>query len=136
MKRIYGIFAAVLCLAAGCAKEIVPSGNELVTELTAGVAPTKTVLDGSKVYWTSGDQINVNGVTSDELAIDAPSATATFTFKGVLNTPYKAVFPASIYKDENTVTMPSACVSVPNPNTPAAAPQNAKAFAPKPPRVF
>lgn len=107
MKRIYGIFAAVLCLAAGCAKEIVPSGNELVTELTAGVAPTKTVLDGSKVYWTSGDQINVNGVTSAELAIDAPSATATFTFKGVLNTPYKAVFPASIYKDENTVTMPS-----------------------------
>lgn len=107
MKRIYGIFAAVLCLAAGCAKEMVPSGNELVTELTAGVAPTKTVLDGSKVYWTSGDQINVNGVTSDELAIDAPSATATFTFNGVLDTPYKAVFPASIYKNENTVTMPS-----------------------------
>lgn len=107
MKRIYGIFAAVLCLAAGCAKEIVPSGNELVTELTAGVAPTKTVLDGSKVYWTAGDQINVNGVASDELTIDGPAATATFTFKGVLNTPYKAVFPASIYKDENTVTMPS-----------------------------
>jgi len=107
MRKHFGIFAAVLCLAAGCAKEIVPSGNELVTELTAGVAPTKTVLDGSKVYWTSGDQINVNGVTSDELAIDAPSATATFTFKGVLNTPYKAVFPASIYMDENTVTMPS-----------------------------
>ena len=107
MKRIYGIFAAVLCLAAGCAKEIAPSNDAQVTVLTAGVAQTKTILDGSKVYWTAGDQINVNGVTSDELAIDAPSATATFTFKGVLNTPYKAVFPASIYKDENTVTMPS-----------------------------
>ena len=107
MKRIYGIFAAVLCLAAGCAKEINPSDNGLITELTAGVAPTKTVLDGSKVYWTSGDQISVNGIASNVLAIDEPSATATFTFNGILNTPYKAVFPASIYKDENTVTMPS-----------------------------
>lgn len=107
MKRIYGIFAAVLCLAAGCAKEIAPSNDAQVTVLTAGVAQTKTILDGSKVYWTAGDQINVNGVTSNVLDIDAPSATATFTFKGKLNTPYKAVFPASIYKDENTVTMPS-----------------------------
>lgn len=107
MKRIYGIFAAVLCLAAGCAKEIAPSNDAQVTVLTAGVAQTKTILDGSKVYWTAGDQINVNGVTSNVLDIDAPSATATFTFKGKLNTPYKAVFPASVYKDENTVTMPS-----------------------------
>ena len=107
MRKHFGIFAAVLTLAAGCAKEISPSGNELITELTAGVAPTRTVLDGSKVYWTAGDKINVNGVVSNELAIDGPSATATFTFKGDLNTPYKAVFPASIYKDENTVTMPS-----------------------------
>ena len=107
MKRIYGIFAAVLCLAAGCAKEIAHSNDAQVTVLTAGVAQTKTILDGSKVYWTAGDQINVNGVTSNVLDIDAPSATATFTFKGKLNTPYKAVFPASVYKDENTVTMPS-----------------------------
>jgi len=107
MKRIYGIFAAVLCLAAGCAKEIAPSNDAQVTVLTAGVAQTKTILDGSKVYWTAGDQINVNGVTSNVLDIDAPSATAKFTFDGILNTPYKAVFPASVYKDENIVTMPS-----------------------------
>ena len=49
MKRIYGIFAAVLCLAAGCAKEIAPSNDAQVTVLTAGVAQTKTILDGSKV---------------------------------------------------------------------------------------
>lgn len=107
MRKHFGIFAAVLTLMAGCAKEISPSSGEQVTVLTAGIETTKTVLDGTKVYWTNGDKISVNGMTSEPLVLDAPSADATFTFNGTLNTPYKAVFPASIYKDENTVTMPS-----------------------------
>lgn len=107
MRKHFGIFAAVLTLAAGCAKEIMPSVDGQYTILTAGVEATKTVLDGMKVCWTDGDRISVNGVTSDALSLETPSASAEFRLPGELNTPYKAVFPASIYKNETTVTMPS-----------------------------
>ena len=107
MKKYFGIFTAVLMIAAGCAKEIMPSVDGQYTILTAGVEATKTVLAGMKVYWTDGDRISVNGVTSDALSLETPSASAEFRLPGELNTPYKAVFPASIYKNETTVTMPS-----------------------------
>ena len=112
MKRIFfPIVMVASLLVAGCAKENlvepnVPQGG--VTVLTADVAATKTVLqDDQKVLWTNGDKINVNGVESAALELEEAAASATFTFEGVLEFPYKAVFPASIYKDAATVTLPA-----------------------------
>ena len=112
MKKILFPIAIVATLfVAGCAKEnlVEPMGPQNgVTILTAGTPTTKTVLQNDqKVLWTNGDQINVNGVESEALVLDTPAATATFTIPGVLNNPFKAVFPASIYKDAQTVTLPA-----------------------------
>ena len=110
MKKIFFAILTTL-LVAGCAKEnlVEPMGPQNgVTILTAGTPTTKTVLQNDqKVLWTDGDVINVNGVESEALVLDAPSTTATFKIPGVLNNPYKAVFPASIYKDAQTVTLPA-----------------------------
>ncbi len=113
MKRIFfPIVMVASLLVAGCAKEnlvepVEPQSG--VTVLTADVAAaTKTVLqDDVKVLWTNGDKINVNGVESAALELEEAAPSATFTFDGLLETPYKAVFPASIYKDETTVTLPA-----------------------------
>ena len=98
-------------LVAGCAKENLVESmgpQNRVTILTAGTPSTKTVLQNDqKVLWTNGDVINVNGVESEALVLDTPAATATFTIPGVLNNPFKAVFPASIYKDAQTVNLPA-----------------------------
>ena len=110
MKKIYlPIFMAATFLAAGCAKEeiVVPEEQNEVTVLTAGIQ-TKTVLQDDKaVLWTDGDKINVNGVESAALELDEASATAKFSLQGALETPYKAVYPASAYKDATTVTLPA-----------------------------
>lgn len=99
-------------LVAGCVKENlvepdVPQSG--VTVLTANVdAATRTVLqDDEKVLWTNGDKINVNGVESAALELEEAAASAQFTFEGLLESPYKAVFPSSIYKNETTVTLPA-----------------------------
>lgn len=99
-------------LVAGCAKDNLAEQKPLqdgTTVLTAVAAPSvKTVLqDDEKVLWTNGDKINVNGVESAALELKEAAETATFSVGSVLSTPYKAVFPASIYKDENTVTLPA-----------------------------
>ena len=112
MKKIFFPIAAIVTLlAASCAKEEImePAGSQEQTKtvLTAGIQ-TKTVLqDDAQVLWTNGDQINVNGVASAALVLEEPSATASFEFEGALEHPYKAVFPASIYKNESTVTLPA-----------------------------
>lgn len=119
MKKIFfPIVMMASLLVAGCAKEnlIEPEapqqdapGQTGVTELSAAVElPSKTVLQNdTKVLWTNGDAINVNGTQSAALELEEPVGEATFTFKTVLTPPYKAVFPASIYKDATTVTLPA-----------------------------
>ena len=88
----------------GCVKEEMQSG---VTVLTAGIE-TKTVLQNDEVVlWTNGDKVNVNGVESAALELAQPSASAAFTFDAVLNNPYCAVYPASIYKTATTITLPA-----------------------------
>lgn len=83
------------------------------TVIGAGIADTRTSLgenvDGTrKVYWSNGDQINVNGTASEALAeVPAETVSTQFTFNGVLNQPYKAVYPAAIYTDASTVTLPA-----------------------------
>lgn len=101
-------------LFAACAKEAdiaspsqtnedAPKG---VTVLTAGIAETKTVLDGVAAKWTNGNQIKVNGTASNVLSLAEPAATADFTFGGTLDHPYKAIYPASAYTSESTITLP------------------------------
>ena len=116
MKKIlFPIAMMATLLVVGCAKDNLaepetPEGvQEGTTVLTAVAVPSvKTVLqDDKKVFWTNGDKINVNGVESAALELEEAAATATFSVGSVLSTPYKAVFPASIYKDENTVTLPA-----------------------------
>lgn len=116
MKKIlFPIAMMATLLVVGCAKDNLaepetPEGvQEGTTVLTAVAVPSvKTVLqDDKKVFWTNGDKINVNGVESAALELEEAAATATFSVGSVLSTPYKAVFPASIYKDEKTVTLPA-----------------------------
>ena len=112
MKKIFFPIAAIATLlVASCAKEEIlePTGSQVQTKtvLSAGIQ-TKTVLENdAQVLWTNGDKINVNGVESPALELEEPAATATFEFEGALEHPYKAVFPASIYKNESTVTLPA-----------------------------
>ena len=112
MKKIFFPIAAIVTLlAASCAKEEImePAGpqEQTKTVLTAGIQ-TKTVLQNdAQVLWTNGDVVNVNGVESAALELEEPAATANFVFEGTLEHPYKAVFPASIYKNESTVTLPA-----------------------------
>ena len=118
MKKIYLLSAAVLSIlaAASCARE--ENGPETFrTVISASIAPTKTAL-GEKEgeawpnYWKAGDQISVNGVTSEALGSEADgNATATFTFESLISTPYNAVYPASAVSDYSdgsaTVTLPA-----------------------------
>ena len=104
-----------MMVATGCMKDdtadVVVSGGK--TEITAGISDTRTSLgelaDGSrKVYWSEGDCIAVNGTASAALEnVGEEASTAVFTFDGILTAPYSAVYPASIYTDASTVTLPS-----------------------------
>lgn len=100
----------VVCIAPSCQEELeVPAvGNDGTTIITAGFDNSKTALqDGGKVNWTSGDAISVNGVASDVLSLGAPAAKADFSFASVLADEKKAVFPASIWTSDGTVTLPA-----------------------------
>lgn len=55
------------------------------------------------LYWSKGDQISINGITSKALT-EGGSANATFTFDGTLSNPYCVVYPAS---ERNEVTFPA-----------------------------
>lgn len=104
-----------MMVATGCMKDetadVVVSGGK--TEITAGISDTRTSLgelaDGSrKVYWSEGDCIAVNGTASAALEnVGEEASSAVFTFDGILTAPYSAVYPASIYTDASTVTLPS-----------------------------
>ena len=102
-----------MLLAVGCTKDDTADTKVVdgKTIIGAGISETRTSLGelengARKVYWSNGDAIAVNGVASAALAdIEAQSATAEFVFDGVLNLPYKAVYPASAYTDANTVTL-------------------------------
>lgn len=114
MKKIYNIlsYLAVTFLMIGCvANERESLGTESLEDhtmtLVAGIKNVKSMLVGTKVYWTAGDQIVVNGVASSVLTLDTPTSQATFTFAESLQAPYNAVFPASIYKSSTTVTLPA-----------------------------
>lgn len=109
--------AAVVLAAAGCAKEIEgeiqtpePQEDEAVTMVIGAELSdspdaddvTKTLIsdNGDKTYsvfWAEGDHILVNGETSSNIDIDKNNKkSASFTLP-VVDAPYCAVYPASLY---------------------------------------
>lgn len=118
MKTRFFLLLAAMGLLASCEKEI-QDVEETVnfsgkTVLSVGIDPgTKThmgELEGSahKVYWSNGDQIAVNGTASDELTgVEENTTNVSFTFDGLLSTPYNFIYPASIYTDATHVTLPA-----------------------------
>ena len=116
MKKIFRAVAALAVVAfAGCTTDL---NNEVVapgvggTTVTVGIADTKIYLgdlvDGArKVYWHNGDQIAINGAASTEVVLNEEKTSATFTFESVLNYPYSVLYPAEMYKDAQTITLPA-----------------------------
>lgn len=127
MKRIFDFMtaAAVVLAAAGCAKEIegeiqVPEQQEdeagtMVIGAELSDSPdaddvTKTLIsdNGNKTYsvfWADGDQILVNGETSTNIDIDQnDKKSASFTLP-VVDAPYCAVYPASLYVSDSYKTV-------------------------------
>ena len=113
MKNLTKLFVAVAVLFAGfsCVTDVTEDLGVKVggqTTLTISLEESRTQL-GEKadgvypLYWSAGDQISVNGVTSAALAEDG-SAYATFVLEGTLNHPYSVVYPAST---ANEVTFPA-----------------------------
>lgn len=117
--------AAVVLAAAGCAKEIegeiqVPEQQEdeagtMVIGAELSDSPdaddvTKTLIsdNGDKTYsvfWADGDQILVNGETSTNIDIDQnDKKSASFTLP-VVDAPYCAVYPASLYVSDSYKTV-------------------------------
>ena len=118
MKARYFSILAVAVLLASCAKDALTEKPEITTGktvLTVGVAPQTMVSMGPadaqghrQLFWSDGDQIAVNGVTSAALEnVEAECTSVDFTFDDPLTTPYNVLYPASIYTDENHVTLPA-----------------------------
>ena len=110
------VAALALVMFAGCTTDmtndvVAPVGGK--TTVTVGIEESRThlgeLVEGvRKVYWSNGDQIAVNGVTSQALALEAQDvASAAFAFDGVLEYPYSVLYPASMYKDAQTITLPA-----------------------------
>ena len=118
MKRCFVIFcAAAALLAAGCNREeLAPEstapalGGKTVITLTTDVTKTTMgeVSEGKRpVYWANGDKVAVNGVVSEALSgLEEGSASASFTFASVIEPPFNAVYPETIWKDNLSVTLP------------------------------
>ena len=104
MKNFTKLFVAVAVLFAGfsCVTDATEDLGVKVggqTTVTLSLEESRTQL-GEKadevypLYWSAGDQISVNGVTSAALA-EGGSAAATFVLEGTLNYPYSVVYPAA-----------------------------------------
>lgn len=83
------------------------------TVLTAVIGTDTRTMLGDKVgkeypiLWTEGDKINVNGESSSDTVIKEGSKQASFTFGKEMSAPYSAVYPASAYKSDGVITIPS-----------------------------
>lgn len=66
---------------------------------------TKTSVDGTKLTWSAGDEIMVNG--SRSYALTEAGASASFSFADELSLPYRAVYPASMWKSDTQLTIPA-----------------------------
>lgn len=102
-------------ISAACSKSVseIVEPQEGTTLSVALPSSGKTYMgpieDGKRnVFWSEGDCISVNGITSVPLgeSYDGKNS-ATFSFPEILNTPYNILYPASFYKDAGTITLPA-----------------------------
>ena len=114
MKKSSAVIMAFAALACGCTMEIRPDAPMAEkTVFTVSAPSTRTVVGdataGSRqLYWADGDCLTVNGIASEALSgVPSESTNASFTVNGALTAPYDAVYPASIWKDASTVTLPA-----------------------------
>ena len=113
MKKLYILAIALLSLLVACQREKNPGAEPTV--ITVSAQQTKTALgavSGTKrpVYWVDGDCLAMNGVASEPLSgVSAQATTAQFTFTSPISgsAPYNILYPASLYKDANTVSLPA-----------------------------
>ena len=118
MKARFITILAAAALLASCAKDAlneapaVNSGEKF--RLTIGLPQTSKIVMGESVnntrplYWSDGDQINVNGNESAALENLAENTTSTeFTFDQTLTTPYNVLYPAAIYTSASQITLPA-----------------------------
>ena len=128
MRRHF-IFISILALAA-CQRVPMaePEAETLQISVSLEGAATKTVLgpsqEGSrKVFWADGDALALNGTASEALSgVAAGTASATFKFRGSFTAPYHLLYPAALYKDAATITLPAAQTWADGTFDPAAAP--------------
>ena len=118
MKKMFKTVAALaVVMFAGCTTDLIndvvtPGVGAGQTTVTVGIEDTKTYLgelvDGArKVYWHNGDQIAINGVASTAVELNEEKTAGVFTFDAELTHPYSVLYPAEMYKDAQTITLPA-----------------------------
>lgn len=115
MKNIRLLSLLALMLSVGCndtsRDNIEPTAPEK-WYFTVGASSRTSLGDADEnnrraLYWSEGDRIAINGIVSDPLAdIGTASKYATFAFNEQPAAPYNVLYPASIYTDPTTVTLP------------------------------
>lgn len=106
--------AAISSIFSACNKEVVNSNdsqeNSGLVSFVATIddAATKTTIDGTKVYWKTGDEVCVNGSIFVATVDETDPAIATFNLKDGQTAPaeasaYRFYYPASAYVS-NTAT--------------------------------
>ena len=113
LTRILASFLSVIVFVSGCSKVLEGVESAAGTIITAGLESGKTLIDGNKVYWESGDAICVNGVASQPVSVASPAAKADFTFAQTLAAEKKGVYPASIWASEGAVSLPAEQTALP-----------------------
>lgn len=117
MKKIT-VFSLAALILFSCAKQEMDVADNAVKGVTYVSAQfednqAKTSLgdlsEGTRpVYWSNGDQLCINGVTSVALeGVASEQASATFRFNEVLSYPYKVVYPASAWVSSGKVQLPA-----------------------------
>lgn len=107
MKKYFLIAAvAISAIFSSCNKEVVDlkDSQSGITSFVACIdnAAVKTTLDGTKVYWNTGDEVSVNGSIFVATVDEANPSSATFTLKEGETAPaeaaeYRIYYPASAY---------------------------------------
>ncbi|MBQ7268638.1 MAG: phosphodiester glycosidase family protein [Bacteroidales bacterium] len=109
MKKIL-FAAAALAAFSACVAEVSETPetaqgpvNTVVSAYLSGIG--KTAVEGVKLSWREGDDIAINGSASYPLPGDTD--VAFFGFADALSFPYRAVYPAGLWKSSSAVTLPS-----------------------------
>ncbi len=131
MKRFISAIATfiVAIILFGCQTDTTTtiSGGDKTT-LSVSLEPTRTALgakegDTYPLYWSEGDRIVINGVASENAAIDATNRSAArFTIPAVLDTPYNITYPYTEGIDATKVLFQSEQTYVEGTFAPNAAP--------------